>query len=401
MAVTALEIHTRSTVLDGRAFGRAGAYETLAGIIRFAVDPRLAVHAPIADIALAPTNARGQVESWADFYLLRPVDPAAGNRRLLLDLPNRGRKIALGLFNSAVRVPDPRAPEDFGNGFLMRHGYTVAWVGWQPDVPRRDGLMALSVPAAADGPRPISGLVRCEFRPNGAGRRASARGSLPHSASGRPPRRSGRRADGPRARRGAGRGHPAADLALRPPRRRRRRPGSRPRAPRDGLRARQDLRLLLSRRAPAARRARLHRGAGHRRLPALRRRGVGQPLRGVARSRLRLRRVAERALPPPSPLPRARRGRARALRVRRRDPARGGGAARGVQLPLRAALAQCHRVPRQPLSLRRSAGDRSGHRASAPASSIASARARRGRRSSPSIRRRNTGGATPRSPTST
>jgi Alpha/beta hydrolase domain len=168
MAVTALEIHTRSTVLDGRAFGRAGAYETLAGIIRFAVDPRLAVHAPIADIALAPRNARGQVESWADFYLLRPVDPAAGNRRLLLDLPNRGRKIALGLFNSAVRVPDPHGPEDFGNGFLMRHGYTVAWVGWQPDVPRRDGLMALSVPAAADGPRPISGLVRCEFRPNGA-----------------------------------------------------------------------------------------------------------------------------------------------------------------------------------------------------------------------------------------
>jgi len=166
MAVTALEIHARSTVLDGRAFGRAGAYETLAGIIRFAVDPRLAVHAPIADIALAPTNASGLVESWADFYLLRPVDPAAGNRRLLLDVPNRGRKIALGLFNSAVRVSDPRAAEDFGNGFLMRHGYTVAWVGWQPDVPRRDGLMALSVPSAADGARPISGLVRCEFRPN-------------------------------------------------------------------------------------------------------------------------------------------------------------------------------------------------------------------------------------------
>src|SRR5262245_35043856 len=119
MAVTALEIHTRSTVCDGRAFGRAGAYETLAGIIRFAVDPCLPVHASIADIALAPTNDRGHVESWADFYLLRPVDPAAGNRRLLLDVPNRGRKIALGLFNSAVRVSDPRLPEDFGNGFLM------------------------------------------------------------------------------------------------------------------------------------------------------------------------------------------------------------------------------------------------------------------------------------------
>src|SRR5262245_6341716 len=166
MAVTALEIHARATVCDGRAFGRAGAYESLAGIIRFTVDPRLPVHAPIADIAFAPTDGRGRVESWADFYLLRPVDASAGNRRLLLDVPNRGRKIALGLFNSAVRVPDPRLPEDFGNGFLMRHGYTIAWVGWQPDVPRRDGLMALSVPGAADGTRPISSLVRCEFRPN-------------------------------------------------------------------------------------------------------------------------------------------------------------------------------------------------------------------------------------------
>src|SRR5262245_7501200 len=169
MAVTAIEIVTRSAVLDGRAFGRVGAYEKLAGIIRFAIDPRLAVHAAIADIGRAPTNASGLVETWADFYLLRPVDPAAGNRRLLLDVPNRGRKIALGLFNGAPRVPDPSAPDDFGNGFLMRHGYTVAWVGWQPDVPRQDSMMALTVPVATDGGRAISGIVRCEFRPNRPG----------------------------------------------------------------------------------------------------------------------------------------------------------------------------------------------------------------------------------------
>lgn len=166
MAVTSLDIQRRATLLDGHSFGAAGAYEMLAGTIAFAIDPTLRVHAPIADIALAPTNARGLVESAADFYLLRPVDPAKSNRRLLLDVPNRGRKIALGLFNGAVRVPDPSAPEDFGNGFLMRHGYTVAWVGWQPDVPRRDGMMALTVPAATDGGRTVSGRVRCEFRPN-------------------------------------------------------------------------------------------------------------------------------------------------------------------------------------------------------------------------------------------
>src|SRR2546426_6508171 len=135
-------------VLDGRPFGAAGAYEKLAGILRFAADPAPPANQSVTDLGLAPQNASGLVESWADFYLLVPADPARGNRRLLLDVPNRGRKVALGMFNSTPRVPDPSTPEDFGNGFLMRHGYTVAWCGWQHDVPRRDGLMALTVPAA-------------------------------------------------------------------------------------------------------------------------------------------------------------------------------------------------------------------------------------------------------------
>ena len=163
MPVTALDVHARSLVLDGRPFGTAGAYEKLAGTLRFAVDPGHLPHATLCDLDRAPRNAEGRVEFAADFYLLRPVDATRGNRALLLDAPNRGRKVALGMLNSAVRVVDPTAPEDFGNGFLMRHGWSVAWIGWQPDVPRVDGLMALDVPRA----RGLSGLVRCEFRPNG------------------------------------------------------------------------------------------------------------------------------------------------------------------------------------------------------------------------------------------
>ncbi len=166
MAVVALELQQRSTVLDGRPFGAAGAYEKLAGILRFAADPAHPANQSVTDLGLAPKNGSGLIESWADFYLLLPADPARGNRRLLLDVPNRGRKVALGIFNSTPRVPDPSTPEDFGNGFLMRHGYTVAWCGWQHDVPRRDGLMALSVPAARGNGRAITGLVRCEWRPN-------------------------------------------------------------------------------------------------------------------------------------------------------------------------------------------------------------------------------------------
>src|SRR2546428_394688 len=94
-------------VLDGRPFGAAGAYEKLAGILRFAVDPAHPANQSVTDVGLAPQNASGLVESWADFYLLVPADPARGNRRLLLDVPNRGRKVALGMFNSTPRVPDP------------------------------------------------------------------------------------------------------------------------------------------------------------------------------------------------------------------------------------------------------------------------------------------------------
>src|SRR5438093_8183888 len=162
MAVTSLEITRRSVVLDGRSFGDAGAYEKIAGVLRFGVDPIHPANQAVTDLALAPRNGAGLVESTADFYLLRPVDPARGSRRLLLDIPNRGRKVALGMFNSTIRVPDPTTAEDFGNGFLMRHGYTVAWCGWQHDVPRQDGLLALTVPVAQG----VSGLVRCEFRPN-------------------------------------------------------------------------------------------------------------------------------------------------------------------------------------------------------------------------------------------
>ena len=96
MAVVRLEVTRREPVLGGARFGSTGAYEKVEGVLHFAVDPSLPVHEPIADLALAPRNARGLVESSADFYLLRPLD--GGNRRLLLDVPNRGRKIALGMF---------------------------------------------------------------------------------------------------------------------------------------------------------------------------------------------------------------------------------------------------------------------------------------------------------------
>lgn len=159
---TTLEIQRREPVLGGKPFGDAGPYEKIVGVLRFSVDPSHPLHRQITDLDLAPRNSQGRVEFSGDFYLLKPLDPRKGNRRLLLDVPNRGRKVALDVFNSAPRVPDPSEPQHFGNGFLMRHGYTVAWIGWQPDVPRQDGMMALDVPRAEG----ITGWVRVQRRPN-------------------------------------------------------------------------------------------------------------------------------------------------------------------------------------------------------------------------------------------
>jgi hypothetical protein len=160
--VTQLEIQTREVVLEGKPFGDAGAYEKIAGTLRFAADPGNALNSRITDIALGARDASGRVAFSADFYILKPVDARKGNRRLLLDVPNRGRKVAIEMFNSTPRVADLTKPEHFGNGFLMRRGYSVAWVGWQPDVPRRDGMMALDAPRA----KGVTGTVRVQLRPN-------------------------------------------------------------------------------------------------------------------------------------------------------------------------------------------------------------------------------------------
>ncbi len=159
---TRFDVEARAPVLDGRPFGPAGGYEKVRGVLRFSVDPAHPLHREITDLDRAPRDGGGRVAFSADAYVLRPLDGRRANRRLLLDVPNRGRKIALGMFNGTPWTPDPSVPEHFGNGFLMRHGYTVAWIGWQPDVPRQDGLMAMDVPRAAG----VTGRLRCEWRPN-------------------------------------------------------------------------------------------------------------------------------------------------------------------------------------------------------------------------------------------
>ncbi len=160
-----IEVRERSDVLEGRAWGKAGAYERLAGRVFFEVDPELPTNRIIADIALAPRNGRGRVEFSADFFMLKPREPRLGNGSLLVEIPNRGNKYLLRQFNFGAASNDPRRPEHFGDGYLLEEGYTLVWVGWQFDVPDQPDLLRLFAPAARDKAGPIIGWVRAEFVP--------------------------------------------------------------------------------------------------------------------------------------------------------------------------------------------------------------------------------------------
>src|SRR5438094_7484138 len=164
--VVRIEVNSRSDVLAGKSFATAGPYEKLSGKIYFAVDPRNSANQIVTDIDKAPKNASGKVEFSSDFFIIKPKDLARGNGSLLYEVSNRGNKGMLGFFDFASASTDPQNAADFGDGFLLEQGFTLLWVGWQFDVPNREGVLRTYVPIAreADG-RPIRGVVRSDFEP--------------------------------------------------------------------------------------------------------------------------------------------------------------------------------------------------------------------------------------------
>ena len=165
MAITDLEITKRTRFASGESFGDVGSYELLEGTAHYAVDPLHARNQAITDLELAPRNAAGLVEFSSDFAMLQPVNMDRGNRRILFDVVNRGRKTALTL-NSVPTANDATAPLEAGNGYLMRRGYTVVWAGWQADVPPTPGLIGMHGPEAIGPQGPLTGKIMCQFQCN-------------------------------------------------------------------------------------------------------------------------------------------------------------------------------------------------------------------------------------------
>ena len=152
----------RKVFAGGRSFGDTGPYERLHGKVHFAIDPGEPNLPWICDLDLAPRNASGLVEFGATLDIVKPVDLARGNRRLLFEFSNRGGRSAITGFNFG-KGQDMSKPEHAGDGFLMRLGYTVAWCGWQGDLIDRGSNVVAYLPEALQNGRRLRGKVRQEF----------------------------------------------------------------------------------------------------------------------------------------------------------------------------------------------------------------------------------------------
>ena len=161
-----LDISSREVVAGGAAFGATGAYEKLTGTAHFEVDPRDDANEQVFDLDKAPRNQRKRVEFSADAVILKPLDMSKGNGRLFFEVNNRGNKIALPMFNDTPPTANnnnPSAPGDFGNGFLMRQGYVVAWVGWGADIAPGNSRLTVNFPVATRHGQPITERIVTEY----------------------------------------------------------------------------------------------------------------------------------------------------------------------------------------------------------------------------------------------
>ena len=134
--VTGVTITSRSVIAGGRSFGPTGPYESILGLVAFALDPVDPHNRRIVDLEYARRDADGRVRFSSDLSVFRPTDPSKGNGVLLFQVANRGRG------------PSPESEVVVGSIFelLMMEGYTLVWIGWEVDVPAP--LLRIAAPAA-------------------------------------------------------------------------------------------------------------------------------------------------------------------------------------------------------------------------------------------------------------
>ncbi|MFT5182062.1 MAG: hypothetical protein ACI8S3_001950 [Alphaproteobacteria bacterium] len=158
-----ITITQRAPAYGGHSFGETGPYELLDGTVEGTLDPSDPAHTSIVDLEFAPRDDDGQVPYRCDLVILRPAEADRGNGWLLYDVVNRGFERVLSRVNGVAVARRPGTGDDFGDGLLMREGFTFVWSGWQPGLPRIDGYLSADYPIATENGAPVSGLSREEW----------------------------------------------------------------------------------------------------------------------------------------------------------------------------------------------------------------------------------------------
>jgi hypothetical protein len=134
-----------SPAFDGRSFGTAGQYETLAGRAFGELDPNDPHNRIITDLQLAPRNSNGRVEYVVSFFVVKPIDMSKSSGLMWHDVPNRGGRITI--------VEAERALGDIG----LSSGWQGDNSGNTAPGPNND-YVVVPVARNPDG-SPITGLV--------------------------------------------------------------------------------------------------------------------------------------------------------------------------------------------------------------------------------------------------
>jgi hypothetical protein len=164
--VVKLIVERTQPIADGGTYGNAGPYERLDGTAHFEVDPRNRLNEMIVDLEKAPRNSRGMVEFSAPFVIIKPVDIARGNRKILYGINNRGNNIELAF--QTLPLKGLNAPPEAHDGLFFRLGYAFVDAGWAGDITTTATRLGADLPVAnqPDG-RPIVAPIRIEYTGTG------------------------------------------------------------------------------------------------------------------------------------------------------------------------------------------------------------------------------------------
>ncbi|TLU64645.1 hypothetical protein FE810_11190 [Thalassotalea litorea] len=133
-------------------------YQAISGKFYFEFDPKHSANQAIADIDLAPTNAKGRVEATANFFIIQAKDPKQ-RRGALVEVSNRGSKAALRYFNFAQSSKKPDSGKWLGDNYIQTLGLSLVWVGWQGDVSPGANVMRADLPVLQG----VEGFARSDW----------------------------------------------------------------------------------------------------------------------------------------------------------------------------------------------------------------------------------------------